>query len=92
MVEKVTDVPLETGCPVLSVNVAVMAEELAPSALMVSGAAVNVIEAVSLVVEINTTVVLWVMPLEVTVISAVPVVVLEIKETVTVPVSSGVVV
>lgn len=47
---------------------------------------------VMVVVEVNVTVILWVTPLEVTVICAVPAVVLEVKETVTVPVSPGVVV
>jgi len=46
VVEKDTAVPVETGPPTLLVNVAVMAEELAPFALMLVGSAASTIEAV----------------------------------------------
>jgi len=46
VVEKVREVPVATAAPVPSVNVAVMAEELEPSAGMLVSAAVSVIEAV----------------------------------------------
>jgi len=46
VVEKVTEVPVMTDAAVLSVNVAVIAEELEPSAAMLVGSAASVIEAV----------------------------------------------
>jgi len=46
VVEKVTEVPVATAPPLLSVNVAVIDEELEPSAGMLSGSATRVMAAV----------------------------------------------
>ena len=48
LVVKVTEVPLGTAAPLLYVTVAVMAEELVPSAGMVMGFATRVMEPTSL--------------------------------------------
>ena len=85
---KVTSVPGVTGVPVLSVRVAVMVEELLPSAGIVAGSAARVMETGA---PPKPTYMLCVTPCDVAVTSADPGVVPAIRETDTIPVSSAVV-
>ena len=83
VVEKVTVVPTGTGFPVVSVTVAVITLELEPSAGMLVGDAVRVMDPTP---PIKETVTDWDTPLELAVITAAPSVVAAVRETDVLPV------
>jgi len=91
VVEKVTEVPGLTGFPALSVSVAVIVEVLVPSAGMLVGFAANAMEKGAPPLAMKTTYTDCVTPLDVADTRADPVVVPAIRETVTIPVLSGIV-